>query len=48
MSKLPYLPCATTLLLAYEIRPGVLVMPRYAQDGQVWEVGMEKRRYSPN
>lgn len=32
---------------AYEIRPGVLAMPRYAQDGQLCEVGVEKRRYSP-
>jgi hypothetical protein len=32
---------------AYEVRPGVVAMPRYAQDGQICEVGVEKRRYSP-
>ena len=33
---------------AYEIRPGILMMPRYASDGQVCEIGLEKRHYSPN
>jgi len=32
---------------AYEIRPGVLAMPRYAEDGQVCEIGIERRVYSP-
>jgi len=33
---------------AYEVRPGILMMPRYASDGQVCEIGLEKRRYSPD
>jgi hypothetical protein len=32
---------------AYEIRPGILMMPSYATDGQVCEIGLERRRYSP-
>lgn len=32
---------------AYEIRPGILMMPRYSADGQVCEIGLERRRYSP-
>jgi hypothetical protein len=32
---------------AYEIRPGILMMPRYADDGQVCEIGLERRHYSP-
>ena len=32
---------------AYEIRPGILMMPRYAADGQLCEVGLEKLHYSP-
>ena len=32
---------------AYEIRPGILLMPRYSADGQVCEVGLEKLHYSP-
>lgn len=31
---------------AYEIRPGVFAMPRYAEDGQLCELGVEKRSYS--
>lgn len=31
---------------AYEIRPGILMMPRYAADGQVCEIGLERRHYS--
>jgi len=31
---------------AYEIRPGIL-MPRYASDGRVCEIGLQKRIYSP-
>jgi hypothetical protein len=32
---------------AYEIRPGILMMPRYSDDGQVCEIGLEKLHYSP-
>ena len=32
---------------AYEIRPGILAMPRYSKDGQVCEVGLEREHYSP-
>jgi len=32
---------------AYEIRPGVLILPRYAPDGQVCEIGIERLHYSP-
>jgi len=32
---------------AYEIRYGVLATPRYAEDGQICEIGVEKRTYSP-
>lgn len=32
---------------AFEIRAGVLMMPRYALDGQVCEIGLQKRIYSP-
>ena len=32
---------------AYEIRPGILMMPRYSTDGQVCEIGLEKLHYSP-
>lgn len=32
---------------AYEVRPGVLAMPRYTSNGQVCEIGIERRRYSP-
>jgi hypothetical protein len=32
---------------AYEARPGILVMPRYSADGQVCEVGLQKRLYFP-
>lgn len=31
---------------AYEIRPGVLMMPSYASDGQVCQIELEKRHYS--
>lgn len=33
---------------AYEIRPGILMMPRYSDDGQVCEIGLERRHYSPD
>lgn len=32
---------------AYEIRPGILMMPKYSTDGQVCEIGLEKLHYSP-
>jgi hypothetical protein len=32
---------------AYEVRPGILMFPRYAEDGRVCEVGLERRLYSP-
>jgi hypothetical protein len=32
---------------AYEIRPGVLMIPSYSSDGQVCEIGLEKLHYSP-
>jgi hypothetical protein len=31
---------------AYEIRPGILMMPRYSANGQVCEIGVEKLHYS--
>ena len=32
----------------YEVRPGVLMTPRYASDGQVCEIGLEKLLYLPD
>jgi hypothetical protein len=32
---------------AYEIRPGILMMPRYSAGGEVCEIGLEKLHYSP-
>lgn len=32
---------------AYEVRPGVLLMPRYSADGQVCEIALERLEYSP-
>jgi hypothetical protein len=32
---------------AYEVRPGILMMPRYSADGRVCEIGLEVRHYSP-
>jgi hypothetical protein len=32
---------------AYEIRPGILMMPRYSNSGQVCEIGLQVRHYSP-
>ena len=32
---------------AYEIRPGILMMPSYSDDGQVCKIGLEKVHYSP-
>ena len=31
---------------AYEIRPGILMMPKYSDDGQVCEATIEKHHYS--
>jgi hypothetical protein len=31
---------------SYEIRPGILMMPRYSEDGQVCEVAVERRHFS--
>ncbi len=31
---------------AYEIRPGILMMPSYSADGQVCEIDLEVRHYS--
>lgn len=32
---------------SYEIKPGILIMPRYSHHGQICEIGVEKRLYSP-
>jgi hypothetical protein len=32
---------------AYEVRPGVLAIPRYSDDGQICEIGLEGLHYSP-
>jgi hypothetical protein len=32
---------------AFEIRPGILMIPRHSVDGQVCEIGLEKLHYSP-
>ena len=32
---------------AYEVRPGILMMPRYSENGEVCEIGLERRHYSP-
>jgi hypothetical protein len=32
---------------AYEVRPGVLMMPRYDSTGHVCQIGLEKLHYSP-
>jgi hypothetical protein len=31
---------------AYEIRPGILMMPRYAEDGQVCEIELERLHFA--
>lgn len=33
---------------AYEVRPDILMMPRYSADGQVCEIALEKLHYSPD
>lgn len=32
---------------AYEVRPGILMMPRYTADDKVCEIGLERLQYSP-
>jgi hypothetical protein len=32
---------------AYEVRPGILMMPRYSADGHVCEIGLEPQHYLP-
>src|SRR6266481_1086183 len=32
---------------AYEVRPGILMLPRYTVDNQVCEIGLERLHYSP-
>jgi len=32
---------------AYEVRPGLLMLPKYSADGQVCEIGIERLHYSP-
>lgn len=32
---------------AYEIRPGILMMPRYSADGHVCEIGLQDLHYTP-
>ncbi len=32
----------------YEVRPGILMMPRYSKEGQVCEISLQKRLYSPD
>jgi hypothetical protein len=33
---------------AYEIRPGIMMVPVFAASGDLCEIGIEKRRYSDN
>ena len=33
---------------AYEVRPGILMMPRYTADDKVCEIGLERLHYSPD
>jgi hypothetical protein len=33
---------------AYEVRPGILMMPTFSADGQLCEVGLERRHYTPD
>ena len=32
---------------AYEVRPGILMMPRYTPDNEVCEIGLQRLGYSP-
>ena len=36
-----------TAVEAFEVRPGILALPSYADDGEFCEVGLERRHYSP-
>jgi len=31
----------------YEVRPGILMFPSYSEEGQVCQIGLERRHYSP-
>jgi hypothetical protein len=33
---------------AYEVRPGILMIPTYSADGQVCQIGLEVLHYSPD
>jgi hypothetical protein len=32
----------------YEVRPGILMMPRYSKEGQVCEITLQKQLYTPD
>jgi hypothetical protein len=32
---------------AYEIRPGILAMPKYTSNGEICEIGIQKELYTP-
>ncbi len=32
---------------AYEVRPGILLVPRFTSDGQVCEIGLQRLLYTP-
>lgn len=32
---------------AYEVRPGILMMPRYTASNEICEIGLERLQYSP-
>jgi hypothetical protein len=32
---------------AYEVRPGILMMPRYSAEGHICEIGLEDLHYTP-
>ncbi len=32
---------------AYEVRPGILMLPKYSGDGQVCEIGLQRLHYTP-
>jgi hypothetical protein len=36
-----------TPIEAYEVRPGVLMMPRYSDEGEVCSIALERLHYSP-
>ena len=33
---------------AYEVRPGILMLPTYTADNQICEIGLERLHYSPD